>query len=149
MRAELVDSPEYAGRLAGYIREASQESGVSPSVIWAVMYTESHGRHWSRPGVVKRGGAGEVGAMQVQPWWERSLERHYGVKLDLYNMRDNIRAGAIILSRGGNQLNVMLSYYNTGRLLRSTPYQRKVMRYLGGFEKDHHNLVVLKEIRRG
>lgn len=149
LRTELADSPVYAERLAGYIREASAETGVSPAVIWAVMYTESHGRHWSRPGKVKRGSAGEIGAMQVQPWWQRSLERHYGVKLDLYNQRDNVRAGAYILSRGGSQLNVMLSYYNTGQHLRSTAYQRKVMRYLGGFEENHHQLVALKDISKG
>jgi soluble lytic murein transglycosylase-like protein len=148
LRAELADSPVYAGNLAGYIRDASTETGVSPSVIWAVMFTESHGRHWNSSARVKRGGAGEIGAMQVLPWWERGLKRKYGVDLDLYNLRDNVRAGAYILSRGGSELKVMLSYYNTGQRIRSTPYQRKVMRYLGGFEEDHGNLVALIEDNR-
>ncbi|HES58059.1 MAG TPA: lytic transglycosylase domain-containing protein [Firmicutes bacterium] len=149
MRAELADSPVYAGNLAGYIRDASKETGVSPSVIWAVMFTESHGRHWNHYGKVKRGGAGEVGAMQVLPWWERSLKRKYGVELDLHNLRDNVRAGAYILSRGGAELNVMLSYYNTGQRIYNSAYQRKVMRYLGRYEDDHGNLVALRKGKTG
>lgn len=148
LRTELADSPVYAGNLVGYIRDASTETGVSPAVIWAVMYTESHGRHWTNAEKVKRGGSGEIGAMQVLPWWERGLKRKYGVDLDLYNLRDNVRAGAYILSRGGSKLNEMLSYYNTGQRIRSTPYERKVMRYLGVFEEDHHNLVPLVEANR-
>jgi len=133
LRSEIADSPVYTSELISYIREAAQETGVRPAVIWAVMYTETHGRHWNDYGVVKRGSAGEIGAMQVQPWWQRGLKRKYGVDLDLYDLRDNVRAGAYILSRGGDELNVMLSYYNTGQRLRSTPYQRKVERYLDAF----------------
>ena len=149
LRAELVDSPVYPCNLAGYIREASKETGVSPSVIWAVMFTESHGRHWNHYGKVKRGGAGEVGAMQVLPWWERGLKRKYGVELDLYNLKDTVRAGAYILSRGGGELKVMLSYYNTGQRIYNTPYQRKVMRYLGRYVDDHSSHVALRDGKQG
>lgn len=134
LRTELADSPVYSEELIGDIRDASEETGVSPAVIWAVMYTETHGRHWNDYGVVKRGSAGEIGAMQVLPWWRRGLERKYGVDLDLFDLRDNVRAGAYILSRGGDELNVMLSYYNTGQRIQHTPYQRRVERYLNAFE---------------
>lgn len=148
LRTELADSPVYAEELVGDIRDASDETGVSPAVIWAVMYTETHGRHWNDYGHVKRGGAGEIGAMQVLPWWHRGLMRKYGVDLDLYDLRDNVRAGAYILSRGGSNLKVMLSYYNTGQRIHSTPYQRKVMRYMVGFEEDTANVVALRDIDR-
>ena len=93
------------------------------------MYTESHGRHTWANGSVKRGSVGEIGAMQIRPFWRRALKKHYDLDVDLYNMHDNVLAGAYILKRGGDDPNVMLSYYNTGQRVRSTPYQRKVTRY--------------------
>jgi hypothetical protein len=132
--AELSDSPEYAAQMDHAISAASAETGVPPEVIWSVAFTETHGRHWNEAGVVKRGSAGEIGLMQVKPFWGKAIKREYGVDLDLYKLSDNVRAGAYILSRGGEALNVMLSYYNTGRQLRSTAYGRRVMRYLNSLD---------------
>ena len=135
LRSELADSPDYAQQLDTAIADASTETGVPPEVIWSVAFTETHGRHWNAAGAVKRGSAGEIGLMQVKPFWSSALLRNYGVSLDLYNVADNVRAGAYILSRGGADLNTMLSYYNTGRQLRETPYERRVMRYLNSFDE--------------
>ena len=133
--AELADSPVYAGELAAAIHTASAETDVPAEVIWSVAYTESHARHWRDGGRVKRGRAGEVGLMQVKPFWTKALRREYAIDVDLYAVEDNILAGAYILSRGGEELNVMLSYYNTGKQLRSTSYQRKVQRYLESLDE--------------
>ena len=128
-REELAEYPEYADVVISAIYSASAETGLDPEMIWSVMYTESHGRHFRRNGSVKRGGAGEIGLMQVLPWWERGLKKEYDIDVDLWDVTDNIRAGAYILRRGGDEPRVMLSYYNTGLRVSSTPYQRKVMRY--------------------
>jgi hypothetical protein len=40
-----------------------------------------------------------------------------------------------ILTRGGTERNVILSYYNTGQRYNSTPYQRKVERYITTLEQ--------------
>lgn len=132
---ELKDSPVYAGTLAGAIKSAAEETDISPEVLWSVAFTESRGRHWHGNGKVKRGGSGEVGLMQIKPFWQKALKREYGIEVDLYKMPENVRAGAYILSRGGDELNVMLSYYNTGKPLRSCGYQRKVVNYLSRIEK--------------
>jgi hypothetical protein len=134
LQSELADSPDYASQLDTAIKSASAETGVPPEVIWSVAYTETHGRHWGADGVVKRGTHGEIGLMQVKPFWGRALKRVYGIDVDLYNVADNVRAGAYILSRGGSEINVMLSYYNTGRQLRQTAYERRVMRYLNSLD---------------
>jgi len=133
LQAQLADSPVYAGELAAAIASASQETGIDPEMLWSVAYIESHGRHTRDDGRVKRGSHGEVGLMQVQPFWARSLKRVYGIEVDLYNLADNVRAGAYILRRGGDKPAVMLSYYNTGKQLRGCAYQRKVMKYWQGF----------------
>ena len=129
-REELEDYPEYTEELLAAIRAASEETGLEPSLLWAVIYTESRGRHFNKNGRVKRGGSKEVGVMQVMPFWERSLKRVYDIEVDLFDLSDNVRSGAYVLTRGGDELRVMLSYYNTGKRIRSTRYQRKVMKYL-------------------
>ena len=134
-RQELADSPKYADTLVSAIYSASDETGIDPAMLWCVAYTESHGRHWRENGKVKRGGAGEVGLMQIKPFWAKALRKKHGIDVDLYDVTDNILAGAHILLRGGDKPNVMLSYYNTGQKLRSTSYQRKVMRYWGSIEE--------------
>jgi hypothetical protein len=132
---ELQDSPVYAGTLASAIKEAASETEIAPEVLWSVAFTESRGRHWHGNGKVKRGSSGEVGLMQIKPFWQKALKREYGIDIDLYNMQQNVRAGAYILSRGGSDLNVMLSYYNTGKPLRSCGYQRKVVNYLSRIDE--------------
>lgn len=144
----LIDAHDKLGEDPGYCREvidgihhASEETGIDAELIWAVMYTESRGHHYTRRGNVKRGGAGEIGAMQVLPFWRRGLKKEYGIEVDLYNVQDNIRASAYILTRGGTERNVILSYYNTGQRYNSTPYQRKVERYISELEQleaDRH-----------
>lgn len=130
IREDLADDETYATTLIAAIKAAATETELPEELIWSVMHTESHGRHFRRPGQVKRGGAGEVGVMQVLPWWERGLKKEYGIDVDLYDVTDNVRAGAYILRRGGTETRVMLSYYNTGQRVYNTPYQRRVMRYL-------------------
>ncbi len=134
IREELADDETYATTIIEAINAAATETGLPEELIWSVMHTESHGRHFRRPGQVKRGGAGEVGVMQVLPWWERGLKKEYDIDVDLYDVTENIRAGAYILRRGGTETRVMLSYYNTGQRVYNTPYQRRVMRYLKQFE---------------
>jgi len=128
-REELADSPEYCDEVVAAVCAASAETGLEQEMLWSVMFTESRGRHYRANGNVKRGGAGEIGVMQVLPWWRRGLKKEYGLEVDLYDVAGNILAGAYILKRGGKEPRVMLSYYNTGQRVRNTAYQRKVMRY--------------------
>jgi hypothetical protein len=137
LMTELADSPQYSAELASAINSAAAETGTSAEVLWGVAYTESHSRHWNERGRVKRGGAGEVGLMQVKPFWTKALKREYGVVLDLYKLADNVRAGAYILSRGGSDIGGMLGYYNTGKQVRGTRYQRKVQKYLASLDNVH------------
>ena len=135
VQSELDDDSAYAARVEAAIADAAYRTGADPTMLWSVAFTESHGRHWSSPGKVKRGGSGEIGMMQVMPFWSRSLEKKYGVAVDLFDLEDNVLAGAYILSRGGESPHEMLSYYNTGQRVRSTAYQRKVMRYWSKLEE--------------
>lgn len=130
LRAELADSPAYAQRMVNAIYNAAQRSGLDPAVIWSVAYTETRGRHRDNAGRVKRGGAQEIGLMQIRPFWARALKREYNLEVDLFKLEDNLLASTYILKRGGDDLNVMLSYYNTGQRIKSSQYQRRVMRYL-------------------
>lgn len=130
LRAELADSPVYAGKLCDAIRAAAEETGIDPAMLWSVAWAETHGRHSHADGRVKRGSHGEVGLMQIRPFWQRALKRVYGLEVDLFDLADNVRAGAYILKRGGDEPAVMLSYYNTGKQLKSCSYSRKVMKYL-------------------
>lgn len=130
VRAKLADRPAYATRMVNALHRAAEHSGLDPAMLWSVAYAESRGRHRNERGQVKRGGAGEIGLMQIKPFWQRALMREYGVTVDLYNLEDNLLASTYILKRGGDDLRVMLSYYNTGQRIKSTSYQRRVMRYL-------------------
>ena len=130
----LGEQNSYSTDVIDAINSAAECTGVAPEVIWAVAYTESHGFHMKADGKVKRGGAGEVGIMQVKPFWSKALKKNYGVDLDLYDVADNIMAGAMILKRGGDDTKVALSYYNTGKRYKTTAYQRKVTKYLAKFE---------------
>ncbi|MCB1217256.1 transglycosylase SLT domain-containing protein [bacterium] len=148
LQEELSDDQEYAARVEAAIDNAVELTGADPVMLWSVARTESHGRHWKSPGKVKRGGSGEIGMMQVMPFWARSLQKKYGFELDLYDLEDNVIAGAIVLSRGGESPQYMLSYYNTGQRIRSSAYQRKVMSYWSGLEEiperiDYHDEILL------
>ena len=146
IETELTDDESYAARVKSAIEQAVDKTGADPTMLWSVAFTESHGRHWSSPGMVKRGGSGEIGMMQVMPFWSRSLEKKYGVALDLFDLEDNVLAGAYILSRGGKSPHEMLSYYNTGQRVRSTAYQRKVMRYWSKLEEIPDSIGYKKQI---
>ncbi|MCB1220345.1 MAG: transglycosylase SLT domain-containing protein [Planctomycetales bacterium] len=146
LREELADDAGYAARVEAAIDNAVELTGADPAMLWSVAYTESHGRHESSPGNVKRGGSGEVGMMQVMPFWSRSLEKKYGFELDLFKLEDNVIAGAIVLSRGGESPQHMLSYYNTGQRIRSSAYQRKVMRYWSGLTEIPDSIEYKDEI---
>lgn len=125
----LEDDPEYAERMVKAVRNTARNSGLDAAMLWSVAYTETRGRHWTARGNVKRGGAGEIGLMQILPSWKRSLKRVYDMDVDLYDMEDNMLAASIILQRGGDEPRIMLSYYNTGQRVRNTRYQRAVMSY--------------------
>lgn len=133
-RSVLAEEPDYAERLVSAIRSAASASGVAAETLWGVAYTESRGRHWRSAGRIKRGGSGEIGLMQVLPFWQRALKRVAGLDLDLNRLEDNVLAGAYILRRGGDETPVMLSYYNTGQRLSGTRYQRRVMNYISSFQ---------------
>lgn len=130
VRKALGEQNDYSVEVIDAVNDAAVATGVAPEVIWAVAYTESHGFHMRENGQVKRGGAGEIGIMQIKPFWSTALKKKCGVELDLYDVSDNIMAGAMILQRGGDDTKVALSYYNTGKRYSSTPYQRKVSKYL-------------------
>ncbi len=129
-REALGTQNDYGVKVIDAVHEAALATGVAPEVIWAVAFTESKGFHMHPDGRVKRGGSGEVGIMQIKPFWSKALKKTYGVELDLYNVTDNIMAGALILKTGGDDTKVALSYYNTGKRLKSTAYERKVSKYL-------------------
>jgi soluble lytic murein transglycosylase-like protein len=133
-RSVLAEEPDYAERLISAIRDAASASGVAADTLWGVAYTESRGRHWRSSGRIKRGGAGEIGLMQVLPFWQKALKRTVGLDVDLDRLEDNVLAGAFILRRGGDETPVMLSYYNTGQRISSTRYQRRVMNYISSFQ---------------
>jgi len=138
-REQLSDDPQYAERVVNAIHAAAETSGLDPAVLWSVAHTESHGHHRDSRNRVKRGGAGEIGLMQIIPFWQRALKREYDVEVDLYNLEDNVLASTYILKRGGSDINVMLSYYNTGQRVRNTAYQRKVKRYLARLDQGLNN----------
>ena len=133
-RSVLAAEPDYAERLVKAIRDAAIASGVAADTLWGVAYTESRGRHWRSAGRIKRGGSGEIGLMQVLPFWQKALKRVAGLDVDLNHLEDNVLAGAYILRRGGDEIPVMLSYYNTGQRISSTRYQRRVMNYISSFQ---------------
>lgn len=147
LQTELAEDSAYAAQVEAAIDSAVVRTGADPTMLWSVMFTESRGRHWASPDNVKRGGSGEIGMMQVMPFWSRSLEKKYGVTLDLYNLEDNVLAGAYILSRGGETPSQILSYYNTGQRIRSSAYQRKVMRYWGKLEEIPETVDFHEKIR--
>ncbi|MBN2080775.1 transglycosylase SLT domain-containing protein [bacterium] len=138
-REQLSDDPQYAERVVNAIHDAAEISGLDPAVLWSIAHTETRGRHQDDHNHVKRGSAGEIGLMQIKPFWQRALQREYGVEVDLYNLEDNILASTYILKRGGSDVDVMLSYYNTGQRIRNTAYQRKVIRYLASLDQGLNN----------
>lgn len=141
LHAELHDSPVYAGKLVEMIKRVASERELEPALLWSVAVTESHGCHWYSGDTVKRGGAGEIGMMQVQPYWQRYIKKTYGIELDLYDWEDNLMAATYVLKLGGEDYGTMLSYYNTGKRYQSTSYSRKVLkRYnrIKAQEKSQH-----------
>ncbi len=130
LRQELSGSPQYADRLATAIKHVAEDSDLDEAMLWSVAYKETRGRHSDGKGRVKRGGDQEIGLMQIMPFWQKALKRTYGLDVDLFDLEDNMLAATYILKRGGDDTRVMLSYYNTGQRIRSTPYQRSVMRHM-------------------
>lgn len=70
--------------------EASMLTGVDPYDLVAIGWKESSNNHYWPPGRVKRGRSGEIGLMQIMP----THAKNHG---NLFNLRENIIAGAIIL----------------------------------------------------
>jgi len=122
LRPQVVDHAERIAILKRAHFEA-RRADLPPELVLAVIDVESN---FDRFAISV---AGAQGLMQVMPFWQKALKRKYDVEVDLFDLEDNVMAGALVLSRGGKTPQRMLSYYNTGQRVNSTPYQRKVMRY--------------------
>lgn len=82
-----------------WIREVSEEFGVSEGLIRSVINAESSGSHTDASGNVLTSSAGALGIMQLMP---KTAE---GLGVNPYDARDNIRGGAKYLRQ-------MIDYFN-------------------------------------
>ncbi len=97
------------------VTETSQESGLSPSLIWSIIRQESA----FNSSAVSRTGA--MGLMQLRPTTAREVAEKYGIaeeSPDLFDPATNIRLGALYLSGmlkrfDGNRA-VAAAAYNAG-----------------------------------
>ncbi len=91
------------------VASTARRHGVSPSLALAVAYQESS----FRQGVVSSAGA--IGVMQVMPHVGRNLSRQIGRPLDLYDTRDNVTAGVLLLRQllrtQGPEARALAAYY--------------------------------------
>jgi len=93
----------------------------------AVLYKESHMRHFTDGGGVKRGDGGRaigIGQIHRSPW-QRYYSDELGREIDLDLLADNVEVSAWLLIRSGwNELPVeqVASYYNTGKRGSSNDY---------------------------
>lgn len=91
------------------VASTARRHGVSPSLAVAVAFQESS----FRQGVVSSAGA--IGVMQVMPYVGRNLSRQIGRPLDLYDTRDNVTAGVLVLRQllrsQGSEARALAAYY--------------------------------------
>ena len=102
----------YPLRYEETIREVSEENGLEPTFVAAVIYTESR----FRPDVESHQGA--YGLMQLLPQSARYIERNSGIEGDFRDPRTNIKLGTWFLGYlndryDGNE-RLMLAAYNSG-----------------------------------
>jgi len=94
------------------IREASEENGLEPAFVAAVIYTESR----FRPGVASHKDA--YGLMQLLPQSARYIQRKSGIEGDYRDPEVNIRLGTWFLGYLKDQYDgderLMLAAYNSG-----------------------------------
>ena len=102
----------YPLRYEATIREASEENGLDPAFVAAVIYTESR----FRPDVKSHQGA--YGLMQLLPQSARYIERNSGIEGDFRDPQVNIRLGTWFLGylndRYDGDERLMLAAYNSG-----------------------------------
>ena len=112
-RAQDAPAERAAARhpYAAHVADAAGRFGIPDRWIGAVMRVESNGD------VRAVSSAGAMGLMQIMPATWASLRARYGLGADLYDVRDNIMAGAAYLramhDRYGNAT-AMLAAYNAG-----------------------------------
>jgi soluble lytic murein transglycosylase len=102
----------YPLRYEETIREASEENGLEPTFVAAVIYTESR----FRPDVESHQEA--YGLMQLLPQSAHYIQRKSGIKGDFRDPRVNIRLGTWFLGylndRYDGDERLMLAAYNSG-----------------------------------
>jgi len=102
----------YPLRYEATIREASEENGLDPTFVAAVIYTESR----FRPDVESHRDA--YGLMQLLPQSAHFIQRKSGIKGDFRNPKVNIRLGTWFLGYLDDQYEgderLMLAAYNSG-----------------------------------
>lgn len=102
----------YPLRYEETIREASEENGLEPAFVAAVIYTESR----FRPDVESHQDA--YGLMQLLPESARYIQSKSGIEGDYRDPKVNIRLGTWFLGylddRYGGDERLMLAAYNSG-----------------------------------
>ncbi len=102
----------YPLRYEETIREASEENGLEPAFVAAVIYTESR----FRPGVESHQDA--YGLMQLLPESADYIQRKSGIEGDYRDPKVNIKLGTWFLgyldNRYGGDERLMLAAYNSG-----------------------------------
>jgi soluble lytic murein transglycosylase-like protein len=122
VQGKVVYNP-YAGQYPVIVPIVAQEIGVDPYLLAAMAQAESGFDHSSKSRV------GAIGMMQLMPNTAKSL------KVDPYNLRDNIKGGALYLKNlsdmfDGNHASIIAAY-NAG------PYA--VKDFLNGTNKTGKN----------
>jgi soluble lytic murein transglycosylase len=109
---DAVMKTVYPLRYEATIREASEENGLEPAFVAAVIYTESR----FRPDVESHKEA--YGLMQLLPESARYIQRKSGIEGDYRDPKVNIRLGTWFLGylddRYGGDERFMLAAYNSG-----------------------------------
>jgi soluble lytic murein transglycosylase len=102
----------YPLRYEETIREVSEENGLEPAFVAAVIYTESR----FRPGVESHQDA--YGLMQLLPESADYIQRKSGIEGDYRDPKVNIKLGTWFLgyldNRYGGDERLMLAAYNSG-----------------------------------
>lgn len=79
------------------VRAAEDYADVSPAEVLGLLVMEHRGRPpYDHTSV---GAAGELGLMQVSPFWARRYAAHVGEAVDLLDPHENIRAGAWVVHK--------------------------------------------------
>lgn len=108
--AAPIAAPEDAAPIAHYVAEAAGRFGIPQRWIYAVMRVESGGN----PRAVSPRGA--TGLMQLMPETWAQLRTRYALGTDIYDLHDNIVAGAAYLREMYDRYGApgFLAAYNAG-----------------------------------